>query len=853
MKTELRLDQQPMFGVPAAGMRPRMSPYDLILLLTGTMSIVAMLLLVVEHFEVRHVVLLGAALAVLIVAAFRARVDAMRPHLTWHWWVLCGIWLLAVAFRMDLYPHFIAGQDQGLYVSMSEMMRRTHRLWFTDDLRQSLPAELRAIYDQRVLPGVVGPEPPKDAFYISFYPLHPAWMAVARSIFGFGFHTLSVFAFSLLALAGVYRLTRMIADDEAAATLALLFCAINPQLVFLSKFPLTETLAFAFTVNAAYSACRALQATSTSERWLHLTISLLLATALFYVRISFFVLVPLLCAAYVLSYGATVAQDAGRDFRRYTAFVLGSFILSLAYYDVFARQMSRDLLLGAPSSPLRATVILSMVAVLAILAAAGAFYSPRAKLRDLIASIEQRSLPYARFIVPVMLALAVIPAYAAIETGKLAWTFNAPPGFANIKYSLLYRLLLIASPLLVVYLLVPRLQLAIANARVLYLTLFFAGAWLITLAWVPTLPYLYYHGRYISAEVLPSLIMLASITLASQLRAGARARRWAVVVIAGTAVYGLLWSGAQLGEIESDRPEFVAEIDRQVGPRDLLIVAANEIGADVATPLRTYLGKNLFYIGEELARKPREVENVIASLLERRGVAYDRVLLLSPPTGHRYKLDLEQRSTVHYESSFFTNGERAYQSAWRIYPHWPSFLLPAKNVTIRRDFALYEVKAVPRSPPSLGLGCMLEFSANGLGREFLDEGWSDQEPDYIWSDGPAATITGMLQPVGVRNTALSLRLTAHAYVGAGEKQRIAARLNGVVLGTADVSSLQVLVFDVPAGTLGQAGEWTLQLQFPDAHSPRSRGAGADPRLLGVGMHALAFEDPHAGPRTGRCP
>ncbi len=51
-----------------------------------------------------------------------------------------------------------------------------------------------AIY---ALQGIVG----RDARDRAFYPLHPAWVAMARLVTGFGFNTLSLLGFSLLPMA----------------------------------------------------------------------------------------------------------------------------------------------------------------------------------------------------------------------------------------------------------------------------------------------------------------------------------------------------------------------------------------------------------------------------------------------------------------------------------------------------------------------------------------------------------------------------------------------------------------------------------------------------------------------------
>ena len=121
-------------------------------------------------------------------------------------------------------------------------------------------------------------------------------------------------------------------------------------------------------------------------------------------------------------------------------------------------------------------------------------------------------------------------------------------------------------------------------------------------------------------------------------------------------------------------------------------------------------------------------------------------------------------------------------------------------------------------------------------RPFLYAGFSGDERtpdrDYAWISGTRAKV---LVPSLVRRNA-TLTLVCEPYLAAPDRrQQITAALNGVVLGSADISGgWQRVTFDAPAHAW-QFGVNELELFLATATSPRDAGEGSDPRPLSLAL------------------
>jgi hypothetical protein len=124
------------------------------------------------------------------------------------------------------------------------------------------------------------------------------------------------------------------------------------------------------------------------------------------------------------------------------------------------------------------------------------------------------------------------------------------------------------------------------------------------------------------------------------------------------------------------------------------------------------------------------------------------------------------------------------------------------------------------------------MSAAGLGYLLVREGWSSQEADHRWTDGPVAKLVFDV-PAGKAGTA-GLRLTMLA--STLEQQTVGFAAGGHSLGELKLNSdTQELAFDIPPEAV-QDNKLEITLRLPDAHSP-----GDDPRLLGLSLRWIQLD------------
>jgi hypothetical protein len=136
----------------------------------------------------------------------------------------------------------------------------------------------------------------------------------------------------------------------------------------------------------------------------------------------------------------------------------------------------------------------------------------------------------------------------------------------------------------------------------------------------------------------------------------------------------------------------------------------------------------------------------------------------------------------------------------------------------------------------------LDFRPGGNGKAFLGEGW---EPDAWahWTDGTRATIR-LPKHCGIeRGGELQMRLGAFV-PRQHPRQRVILSLNGRRLGSLELSEAQMaggpttIHLAVPPEMASCGDELLLQLDLPDAQSPKSLGLSNDVRRLGIALVEL---------------
>ncbi|MDX2186807.1 MAG: hypothetical protein SFV32_07745 [Opitutaceae bacterium] len=149
------------------------------------------------------------------------------------------------------------------------------------------------------------------------------------------------------------------------------------------------------------------------------------------------------------------------------------------------------------------------------------------------------------------------------------------------------------------------------------------------------------------------------------------------------------------------------------------------------------------------------------------------------------------------------------------------------------------VGPVDTAPPSYRWNQRLSFGHGGQARLFFQKGWSFDEPGFVWTDGPSASLTlGIENP----NADLCLQLRCRAFLPEGKNtQLLKVRINGAI----------ALVWSVGGGEACFEGRifrhllselCTLSVAFEVERpiSPMELGMGGDERKLGIAIYELAL-------------
>lgn len=144
-------------------------------------------------------------------------------------------------------------------------------------------------------------------------------------------------------------------------------------------------------------------------------------------------------------------------------------------------------------------------------------------------------------------------------------------------------------------------------------------------------------------------------------------------------------------------------------------------------------------------------------------------------------------------------------------------------------------RSLPKRP-ELAIG-NTGFARGQDGVRLLDEGWSDPEPNGVWSEAASATLA--IERPSELTGPLRLALEVIGFApGGDEQQRLELwaqerRLGRWSLPDRQPTSVTALLPSGPAGSL------SLELRVDSPTAPRARGVGADGRTLGVMLRQLA--------------
>ncbi len=119
---------------------------------------------------------------------------------------------------------------------------------------------------------------------------------------------------------------------------------------------------------------------------------------------------------------------------------------------------------------------------------------------------------------------------------------------------------------------------------------------------------------------------------------------------------------------------------------------------------------------------------------------------------------------------------------------------------------------------------------------FLGDGWSGPEPQFRWTDNTRSEILFALDNL----TAGTLELRMRPFLNPGRlnQQRISIALNGRPIADLILRDSAPMDYSIPLPPGILSSNNVLQIQAPDAQSPKSLGVSSDSRQLGIAVERL---------------
>lgn len=131
------------------------------------------------------------------------------------------------------------------------------------------------------------------------------------------------------------------------------------------------------------------------------------------------------------------------------------------------------------------------------------------------------------------------------------------------------------------------------------------------------------------------------------------------------------------------------------------------------------------------------------------------------------------------------------------------------------------------------LGTSIKFGAGGGSEKYKGEGWSGTEAQMTWTTGKSAKLALSLAPT---DDPLFLRIRLAGLTKT--PQPVGLDINGKRVADWQVGHVDDFTAAIPAENSKSGGELYLELQTPNATTPKAAGINDDSRVLGVSCFEL---------------
>jgi hypothetical protein len=611
--------------------------YDVLILWIVAVSLSSVALLTLHQFKSFYALTFGTILSVCIVAfVYRGSIQFRIPKEVI--WVIV-ILMVAIIFRAQPFLWVMGGQDQGLYVNMSEHYEKYGTPFIKDNVRAKLSNEAKVVYDktQHYLdsfqgnksyptvdiegmkkkgvynenvkhnnvyamhtPAVFLKDMANSEYVFQFYPLHPLWMSIFSKMFGRDNRVYSTVIFSLLSIVSFYLLALELSGGRRIAGIFVAgMIACNPLHAFFSKFPATEIPTLFFSATGFYYLARyynrSLQLIYRTD---YLILSALLLFCMFFTRITGFLYMPVFYFILLsVVWGEVRGKRRASHLIYYSIAIMVLYTISVMYGLQYSYPYSMNTYKGI-FQLIFGTSWLGVVTglILSAIASVGMIYL----LRDNISINKyinyQNIVNSFKYLLCSVVGIAIIRVLILLHEQGIKQLFS---------YTLIAIVVYIC-PFSFVYLYnsVKENSCAIKpfHAVLLALWLFFFTTTLLT---APVVRYQYYYARYLLSEIVPYALLLVAIYWSAIWVKGKGSKMLVKAVFGLTCIYFSFFSLFQLQGVEADgAAQALQVVKNNIKESDVLVLGFDDLR--LQTSLSYYYDINTYRVD-----RPQSVNDTI--------------------------------------------------------------------------------------------------------------------------------------------------------------------------------------------------------------------------------------------------
>ncbi|MCC7290251.1 glycosyltransferase family 39 protein [bacterium] len=539
--------------------------FEFIWVYLGLLTLISVGLLTAKIFTPLLSLIITTLLTALLFWKFQIKVEL--KDLRFDKYILL-ILLFAVVVRFGPWIYLEGGQDQGVYVMMSQQFERSGSLRFEDNLIDDLSSDLKSQYlsERGWFSLGFNLDKVSGELHTNFYPAHPALMSVAGFLFGDENRVVTLTLFGLLSIIAGYLLAYEITGKRLAGYITALFLATSPLHIYFSKFPTTEIMALAITLSTLYFIYKAYK----DKTYVYLWISLLLINLFLYTRLTWVIALPFYLVLILCVLTFEKDKEKYKQWGVWGVGILLSFLVSTLFYyfniKFLYTHFYSDIFKFIPDW-LFYSLLFASPLVLYLLST-----RYQALTSKVLKWVFEKRMVWLVTVLILILGFSAKHFYDMVFTDRFLGTrFDyfwgmARGGWVTLKDMALSSVVIYLTPFgILAYLLSLK---STNNPHKLLLTLFMLLYLGFNIVIVRYIPYHYYYARYQLSEIIPLLYVLISMYLVTLLPL----KKWLFyLLLIPMLAYNIIYIPFLTQGPVGITPRIFNEIEERVGEDSILI------------------------------------------------------------------------------------------------------------------------------------------------------------------------------------------------------------------------------------------------------------------------------------------